>query len=442
MKTYIKRIDENKALKLIVYNKLIEKTNLRFCILLVLFSIGLNCFSQSGKSSEKVGTIADNVVKIDADTFYPMYQGAALVKKGNATGLINSKGEFIIPYQTYDFDYFKSENGFFLVKGMGGHQGFVDGKGTFHKFEIKGIPKIIESYLYIKDRSDRSGNTWLVMHRSGKKVIIKDAEIHQNSPTRDDMIPIVKSGLYGFKTMDNKTVVEPQYNDFGSFSDGLAVVGKRDSYGTLKFGYINTAGKVVIPLQFSIKPTSFREGIAIVFHKDRQTYSFINKEGKEVYSNNKVKYGPSYNGYSLSREAMPTLMDIKTQKIISISDFVTSFGVNEDVSRYEVIIPKYSGMYNHSDDSFYVDVDSKIKFSALTKKGLYLNGYLDTETNTAMYGNFNVNTLGRPANKGFDPVSNLALTEYKNSNQYGDITIGYINEKGVFVIIKSKESKW
>jgi len=53
--------------------------------------------------------------------------------------------------------------------------------------------------------------------------------------------------------------VPPQFEDVGAFSEGLAVVRVRK-----KFGYIDTTGRLVIPLQFA-GAAPFSEGLALVY---------------------------------------------------------------------------------------------------------------------------------------------------------------------------------
>jgi len=53
----------------------------------------------------------------------------------------------------------------------------------------------------------------------------------------------------------------------------MAVVGKKTSFGEVKYGYINTEGKLVIPLLYSIKPSEFSGGYAKVVPKDKSNLS-------------------------------------------------------------------------------------------------------------------------------------------------------------------------
>ncbi|MEO6254984.1 MAG: WG repeat-containing protein [Ferruginibacter sp.] len=59
------------------------------------------------------------------------------------------------------------------------------------------------------------------------------------------MIPYRKGDLWGYATQDKNIIITPQYAEVDFFYEGLASVKKGNLYG-----YINKAGKVVIPFKF------------------------------------------------------------------------------------------------------------------------------------------------------------------------------------------------
>ena len=68
------------------------------------------------------------------------------------------------------------------------------------------------------------------------------------------LIPYRLENKWGFVNPQRKVVIKPVYDEAGWFSAGFAVVKKG-----LKYGYINTAGRVVIPFKYTVaKP--FRYG--------------------------------------------------------------------------------------------------------------------------------------------------------------------------------------
>lgn len=81
-----------------------------------------------------------------------------------------------------------------------------------------------------------------------------------------------------------KVRLTSKYSDVRSFSDGLALVGNQN-----KFGYIDTTGKLVIPMKFNIidsdneyaEDHSFKNGKAVIFDKSGKAFC-INKSGDRI----------------------------------------------------------------------------------------------------------------------------------------------------------------
>jgi hypothetical protein len=91
-------------------------------------------------------------------------------------------------------------------------------------------------------------------------------------PDNGGLYPINVNGKYGFMDRSGKTVITPQFDGTGGFSEGLASV----QIGP-KWGYINTKGVVAITPQFDFA-MPFRYGRARVQLANR--YGYIDKEGK------------------------------------------------------------------------------------------------------------------------------------------------------------------
>ena len=105
-------------------------------------------------------------------------------------------------------------------------------------------------------------------------------------PDNGGLYPINVNGKYGFMDRSGKTVIEPQFDLAGQFSEGLAQV----RVGS-KEGYINKKGQVVIVPQFD-DTMPFRDGRAAVKvccglwrpANGRDTHGFIGKDGKLITS--------------------------------------------------------------------------------------------------------------------------------------------------------------
>jgi len=103
-------------------------------------------------------------------------------------------------------------------------------------------------------------------------------------PDNSGLYPISVNGKYGFMDRSGKTIITPQFDRAGTFSEGLASV----RAGT-KWGYINTKGAVVITPQFDDAMT-FRYGRAAVklccgsfwSRNAGDRFGFIDKDGKFI----------------------------------------------------------------------------------------------------------------------------------------------------------------
>lgn len=83
-----------------------------------------------------------------------------------------------------------------------------------------------------------------------------------------------------------RVLVEPslEFDEVNSFSEGLAVVGKYDVGLRKKYGFIDKAGNIVVPLEYDRSPMAshykFSEGIAII--KKDNKYGYVDKTGKMI----------------------------------------------------------------------------------------------------------------------------------------------------------------
>lgn len=93
----------------------------------------------------------------------------------------------------------------------------------------------------------------------------------------EDIIPYLKNGFWGYADRGGKTVIKPQYEAAGIFSDGLAAV----SLNGL-FGYIDETGEMVIQPKF-YEAGPFVGGFALAKDADGEGF-LIDKTGTKVLS--------------------------------------------------------------------------------------------------------------------------------------------------------------
>ena len=140
--------------------------------------------------------------------------------------------------------------------------------------------------------------------RTGKKIPISTEYGPKSNSFSDGLLPIEVKSKWGFVDRTGKIVIEPRFEDADNFSDGLAAVkvrgeekiwcprdenGSREGF-TMKLGYIDKTGELVIPAQFE-SASPFSEGLAEIHQCDKSF--FIDKTGKTVLSGN-FRYASSF----------------------------------------------------------------------------------------------------------------------------------------------------
>lgn len=84
---------------------------------------------------------------------------------------------------------------------------------------------------------------------------------------------------YGFVDTSGKQVIPYQYNDAFDFTGGLAAVCNESG----KWGFVDKKGNVVIPFQYdSVSSESFQDGFALV-SKDNK-YGYVDKKGNDTFT--------------------------------------------------------------------------------------------------------------------------------------------------------------
>lgn len=94
----------------------------------------------------------------------------------------------------------------------------------------------------------------------------------ETKPVTEGMAAVEFRDRWGFVDSDGNEVIECQYDDAGSFSEGLAAV--ENDKGL--YGYIDKTGAVVIPFQFD-DAEDFHEGLAAVEQGKR--WGYVTKAG-------------------------------------------------------------------------------------------------------------------------------------------------------------------
>lgn len=390
------------------------------------------------------GDVHPNAKVIDADILYPFNNGLATVSKGTALALINAKGEFTIPYNSqYQLladinpQIIQSQNKYFSTDGKLLAES-NSGSNTFWRLN--------QDYKYLENiKRDANSPTWSVriVDKEGKKYEIKNLPSEpqylgeETFSVRQGVND--KSAVINFKGV---YVTKFIYYNIDFFVSDMARVTKVDDFGKTSYGFIDKTGKEVIPTIYSRMPTNFLGELASVYPANGTEFAqaIINKKGDIILKlpNERLIY---YIGNGFYFYDARNIMDVKG-KIISIKEFLKSYGVEQGLSDKEIMLNVYRDDLNTLERD--KADDGMMWYTRYSKKNeLLSSGFINTSSGKSVEAAFEVSPhMKEPV---FDPVTKLALVKLRlgKDNQGGTIyKEGYINEDGVFMIVKGEKSKW
>jgi hypothetical protein len=401
--------------------------------------------TDQGTPGPRPGEVHPDAVVIDADAMGPFNKGAAIIRKGRSQSLINAKGDFIFPYNTYQYMDVLTENmdGTGLFKAhdpMALHKGvIVNEKGTVladplsdsYKTFFKSGP-----FLELKDIRDTKSRKFFNI--KGEQIASLTNVAVSMECYRDGLVPYsgpeVRKGnkryqIKGYKNLKDQVVIPANWEEVECFRDGAAIVGNTDEFGAMKYGFIDTSGKLIVPLMFSRKPESFSDGYAKVYPRDiySKGYGYLDKTGTLRIENPQGLYGDFHEGYAFSNTRV---MD-KKGTVISAREFLIQMGLPADV-------PKENEGINWRLDKLHKGKLLVTFKGAAEHRWKHYYALIDiVQKKTHFYWHVDAKVLD------FDFASGLAhVIIYGEKTRSHIQREGYINEQGVFMIIKGEKSKW
>ncbi|PWK80023.1 WG repeat protein [Mucilaginibacter oryzae] len=390
------------------------------------------------------GEIAPGAVSLDVDRMYDFNNGLAVVQKGSSTAVINPKGTIVVPFNTYDFSYYNINvastyayfsNGMFHLRTMD-HQQWEFMNSSAKIIAVGVLNELTENKRQLQ--INNSGK-WTYTTPDGKKYSPGD-QLYDVNEGIGIIHRQVQSGVYNsYKWLDGRPLVQTNFDELYAFSEGLAVVGKKDQFGEIKYGYLNKEGKIAIPLMYSVKPGAFSGGYAKVIPKDKSAfeYAFINKKGEIVCKQTQadiIKYGIFDHFNPFGKAFSGKYILDSTFKLTSYADFFKSFGLPAD----SWLLKEQNFVEN--------EPNPKLLFGIRGVNSRYtqqpLTGFINLSTGKVVAPVFdllNVNYIY------FDPAAKLAYAKVCIGKSNGGGLIyreGYINEDGQFVIVRGESGKW
>ena len=321
-----------------------------------LFSEGLALF----ELNDKVGFVTKRGIEVvpavydDAEDFN---NGLTVVFKDGKSGVINRSGKLVVPI-IYDeiSDY---ENGL-AAASKDGRFGFIDAKGIvkipFRFIEVGGF----SNGYAICEMEGGLG----IIDTSGRSVVNFEYETLENFDNG-----IARFGIdrkVGMINDSGKVIVEPVYDEIGVVSDNLAVVVKNR-----KVGYVGSDGSIRIPTRYqyttsTIAKGSFRNGYAIVKLNGR--FGLIDTAGKVVL---RIQYEDMMQVTDsivpIKKRGKWALYNLVSRKLVTTYVYDAIKSINQD--RF---IGKYKGKWTVTKFDGSRTLNAEYDFIVALPRGLYL----------------------------------------------------------------------
>ncbi len=282
---------------------------------LSLFSEGLALAMKNGQYGY-VDKLNNVVIPFQFDFATDFIAGRAIVEVGGKSGVINRSGKFILPLEFIDLGQYSEGLIYGSKDSMYAYYDIYGRKVISERFTdvfpfSKGRAKVVvnEKQAFI----DTSGN--FVIQPTHKEVFYYS----------DSLLVFRDSILFGIKTLNNKIVVKPIYENISPLHNGRAIV----IYNN-KLGYLNDVGAKVIKPMFDAIPNYLQ---MCVFHEQyakvriKGKYALIDKNGKYLLNPEYTGLGEVAKIIAFNKGKQWGYMNIedKSVTILPLFDFASSF---------------------------------------------------------------------------------------------------------------------
>ncbi len=282
---------------------------------LSLFNEGLSLAMKNGQYGY-VDKLNNVVIPFQFDFATDFVSGRAIVEVGGKSGVINRSGKFLLPLEFIDLGQF-SEG---LIYGS---------KDSLYAFyDIHGRKIITEKFTDVfpfnKGRAKVIVNSKQAFIDTLGNFIVepKHKEVYYYS---DSLLVFRDSILFGIKTINNKIIVKPIYENISPLQNGRAIV----IYNN-KLGYLNESGMKVIKPVYDALPNYLQ---VCVYHEHyakvriKGKYAIIDKNGKFILNPEYAGLGEVSKIIAFNRGKQWGYMNIEDKNItiLPLFDFASSF---------------------------------------------------------------------------------------------------------------------
>lgn len=222
------------------------------------------------------------IINSQYDEAKPFFEGYACVKLKNKWGVINLKGEIVIPIE-HDL-ISNTKDGYTQVDEDLYNQNFEKLNFKFIAGFSNGYAIILEKdKLYIIDKLLNKTVLPIIFKPSSYDEFLfvenNDIEFKKIYPYNGGFFRIESTDEFNYFNLTGKKLLQKGYPKADDFIDGLAKVGDANDYDKdgIKLGFIDTLGNEVIPLRYNTL-NDFSEDLAAA--QIGNGFGFINKKGE------------------------------------------------------------------------------------------------------------------------------------------------------------------
>jgi DNA-binding transcriptional regulator/RsmH inhibitor MraZ len=188
------------------------------------------------------------------------------------------------------------------VADAGGKWGFIDRTGRFRiPPRYSGAGQFSEgvAYVWLWDGERRREGVVDVNGRFTELPAANDFAFIFHDGLARFQTPLGQERKYGYMDKAGRVVIPAQFHDSGHFSEGLAWVSVLKERNWL-YGFIDKTGRMVIEPQFVYQPCDFVDGLAKVV--GQATSGFIDREGRL-----RIEVGAEQSGDFFSEGLLPVV---------------------------------------------------------------------------------------------------------------------------------------
>ena len=443
----------------------------RFILLLFLFS---NIFVTAQNVHDKLKDHA-NAVILEIGDIGDFHNGYAIYRKGERYGIMDRYGKDFISLGKFSFSKLIKNGGFYngmcLVQDVVTEKfGAIDSTGKlvvpciYHS--MSGY--VADGYTYADDWE--SGYHGYFIDKKGNRYARPD---FYHTPSNELFFLIKQTYQHPVTTVFRKNGVKVFSMDYNGieYSDGYFKVHSASNYNNNQYGFVDTTGKLVIPLKFSGRAETFQEGLALYTpqFQDEYYYSFINKSGEEAFRITKTSILSNYqhmgnfiDGYAdcavvKDGKSQQALIDKKGKTIVLEELFkqgnpqIVSDIYGRENTWGSIDFFRYNGPgIKRNSKGVYVSCAFYLKPNTVSANSL-ASGKMEQSGGVGGKDNwwkvrgigfidYNGELLVPPVFSAigpFDEKSGLAKATYNyyNNDNESEVVQGFINTKGEFVIV-------